>query len=298
MTITAAQVKELRQATGMGLMECKKALVENNGDLQKSILWLRERGLSRAAKKTSRTAAEGSVELAIAPDKKSAVIVEINCETDFVAKNTDFKEFVKKVAAIALEKQINDLDTLGKEKLDGQAINDLIVEKVAKIGEKISLRRVKFLEVSEGLIAGYSHMGGKIGVLVALQGPVQENSESLGVDIAMHVAATAPKYLASDEVDTKELEQEKLLARKKLIEQGKPEQMIDKILLGQMKKFFSEICLLEQAFVKEPKLKIQQLINKTSDNTKITAFVRFQLGEGIEVKKKDFSAEVAAQIKG
>lgn len=298
MTITAAQVKELRQATGMGLMECKKALVENNGDLQKSILWLRERGLSRAAKKTSRTAAEGSVELAIAPDKKSAVIVEINCETDFVAKNTDFKEFVKKVAAIALEKQINDLDTLGKEKLDGQAINDLIVEKVAKIGEKISLRRVKFLEVSEGLIAGYSHMGGKIGVLVALQGPVQENSESLGVDIAMHVAATAPKYLASDEVDTKELEQEKLLARKKLIEQGKPEQMIDKILLGQMKKFFSEICLLEQAFVKEPKLKIQQLINKTSDNTKITAFVRFQLGEGIEVKKEDFSAEVAAQIKG
>ena len=298
MTIKAAQVKELREATGMGLMECKKALVENNGDLDKSIRWLRERGLSRAAKKTSRVAAEGIVEIAIADDKKTAVILEINCETDFVAKNNDFISFAKEMASLALTSGAKDIEALGLEKISGQSVNDVIVEKVAKIGEKISLRRMTRLQVSEGLVASYSHMGGRIGTLVAVQGAVSPKNEQLGLDIAMHVAAVAPKYLRSEDVDAKELEQEQEIARKKLLEQGKPEAMIDKILMGQMKKFYSEICLLDQPYVREPKLRVQQLIKQTGEQSQIEGFVRFQLGEGIEVKKEDFSAEVAAQLKG
>ncbi len=299
MSITATQVKELREKTGVGMMECKKALEENAGDLEKSILWLRERGMSRAAKKADRVAAEGIVEVLVNEGHNAGVVLELNCETDFVSKNDDFRKFAQECALIALKNNLNTAEALLASKMvSGALVKDALTEMIAKIGENMNVRRCAVVKVPNGMIAGYTHMGGKIGTLVALDGVAKNDALfTLGKDVAMHVAAAAPRYLNSSEVDAGELEQERILARKKLVEEKKPEAMIEKILEGQMKKFFKEVCLVEQPFVKDPDQSIAALIQKEGAGSKLVKFVRFQLGEGIEKKESDFAAEVAAQLK-
>lgn len=298
MAVTAAQVKALREKTGVGMMDCKKALTENDGDVEKAILWLRERGLSRAAKKADRVTAEGTVAIYVNDDNTGGVALEINCETDFVSKNQDFINFADQVSKLALEKDSTDIDSLKAEAMsDGKSVGDKLTELISTIGENLNLRRIKVLKTSNGTVTGYSHMGGKIGTLVLLEGSTGEAAATLGQDLAMHCAAAAPRYLNSSDVDTKEIDQEKELARKQLLEQGKPEDLIEKILVGQVNKFFKEICFLDQPFVKDSAVSVEKLIKNHSSDAVLRDYCRFQLGEGIEKKKEDFAAEVAAAVK-
>lgn len=295
MAITAAQVKELREKTGVGMMECKKALSENGGDLEKAIMWLRERGMSRAAKKAGRTTAEGMVQVYVNEAKNAGVALELNCETDFVSKNKDFQEFAESSAKLALEQNINDIDALNNATLpDGTKVADKVTSLIATIGENINLRRVQVLKSDNGKVGGYSHMGGKIGSLVLLEGGDNEQIDELLQDLAMHAAAAAPRFLNRDQVPESELENEKDLARKKLLESGKPEELVEKIMVGQMNKFYKEVCFVDQVFVKDSKFSVEKLVSEQSKGGSISAFCRFQLGEGIEKKSEDFAAEVAA----
>ncbi len=298
MTISASQVKELREKTGVGMMECKTALTEANGDMEKAILYLRERGLSRAAKKAGRTTAEGKVEVMVSPDKTAGVILEVNCETDFVSKNDDFQKFTHDLAELALANKINDVAALSEIKMkDGPLVKDKLTSLISTIGENLNLRRVAYFGTKAGTVAAYSHMGGKIGTLVVLDGAQGSDVHELAMDLAMHCAASAPRYLTADQVDPAELEQEKDLARKKLRETGKPDDLIDKIMGGQMSKFYKEVCFIEQAFVKDPKYSIEKLVKEKGKGSSLTQYARFQLGEGIEKKQEDFAKEVAAAIK-
>jgi len=299
MSITASQVKELREKTGVGMMECKKALEENAGNMEKAILWLRERGMSRAAKKADRVAAEGIVEVYVNDDHNAGVVLELNCETDFVSKNDDFRKFAHDCALIALKNNLNSADDLLAATMEsGATVKNTLTEMIAKIGENMNVRRCTVVKAPNGLVAGYIHMGGKIGTLVALEGGIKNDAlGALGKDVAMHVAAASPRYMTSEEVNKSELEQERELARKKLIEEKKPEAMIEKILEGQMKKFYKEVCLVDQAFVKDPDTNVATLVQKQGGGSKLVKFVRFHLGEGIEKKETDFAAEVAAQLK-
>jgi len=298
MAITAAQVKELREKTGVGMMECKKALTESDGDLENAILYLRERGMSRAAKKAGRTAAEGMVDIYVNDAQNAGVLVELNCETDFVAKNEDFSGFARDIAKLALEKKSSNVDELLKMELNGSTVQSRLTELIAKIGENMNLRRVHVCSATNGVVTGYSHMGGKIGTLVVLEGNTGNDVKALGKDIAMHIAAVAPRYLVESEVNPAELEVEKELAKKKLEEEGKPADMIEKIMMGQMAKFYKEICLTKQPFVKDPGTSVEKHVKSSGTNTTIASFARFQLGEGIEKKKENFAAEVAAAVKG
>ncbi|MDD9950216.1 MAG: translation elongation factor Ts [Zetaproteobacteria bacterium] len=298
MSVTAAQVKELRQRTGVGMMECKKALVENSGDMDQAIVWLRERGMAKAAKKAGRTTAEGIVQVSRSADGKSACAVEINCETDFAAKNADFREFAEKVAKIAVEGRFVDVEALKAARYGESTVGEALTSLIATVGENMSLRRVRTLSVESGCVVAYSHMGGKIGSLVALQSDADKSAlEEAGSDLAMHVAATAPKYLTRDQVQAAELDTEKDIIRKRLLEQGKPENIIEKALLGQVNKFYSDVCLVDQPFVKEPKMSVTAYLKKVDSAAAIADFLRFQLGEGIEVKKGDFAAEVADTLR-
>lgn len=292
MAVTAALVKELREKTGVGMMECKKALVENSADMEKAILWLRERGLARANKKSGRAAAEGIVSVLVADDKKSAVLVEVNCETDFAAKNESFTKFVSEVSKLALETKANSAAQLAETKLGDSTVGDTLTQLIATVGENMTLRRAAYLTVDAGTIAGYSHMAGKIGTLVA----ISEDKPEVAKDVAMHTAAAIPKYLKREEVPADLLEQEKGLALKKLEAQGKTGDIAQKILTGQMNKFYTEICLLDQPFVKEPKSSVSKYVAGAGGGA-ITAFERFQLGEGVEKKQENFAEEVAAQLK-
>lgn len=297
MNITAAQVKELRELTGIGMMECKKALVENDGNMEKAVHWLRERGMARAAKKSSRTAADGLVAFAIAPSKKEAAIIELNCETDFAAKNPDFAGFAETVANIALATKSGDIETIKKAKAGGSTVEETLAQLIVTVGENMQLRRAQFVNVAHGMVVGYKHMGGKIGTLIVLEGDETPKVAEVGADVAMHIAASAPRYLDRSAVDAGELEQEKALARKKLEGQGKPEAMVEKIVEGQMSKFYADTCLVDQPFVKEPKLSVAKYVAQSGAKTQPVAFVRFQLGEGIEVQETNFADEVAAQLK-
>ena len=294
MAISASQVKDLREKTGVGMMECKKALTENDGDMEKAIVWLRERGMSRAQKKAGRTTAEGIVAFDVNADQTVGVVLEVNCETDFVSKNEDFQAFVAESAKLALQNKAGSVGDLESMTLaSGTTVKDTLPQLIAKIGENLQLRRVEVVTAATGTVSGYSHMGGKIGSLVAIDGAQGPEAQAVAKDIAMHIAAASPRYLNSSEVDTAELEQEKAIARKALIEQGKPENMIEKILGGQMSKFYKEVCLVDQAFVKDPKTSISQVVSKLSDGAKVVGFKRFQLGEGIEKRADDFADEVA-----
>lgn len=295
--ISAGMVKDLREKTGVGMMECKKALEENSGDMEKAILWLRERGMSRAAKKADRVAAEGLVAVYVNADSSAGVLLELNCETDFASKNEDFRKLAQDAAELALKSKAKTPEEVLSAKLGSSTVKDQLTELIAKIGENMTLRRVKVLTATNGMVSGYSHMGGKIGTLVALEGHKGDDVAEIGKDIAMHVAAAFPRYLLETEVNATELEQEKEIARKKLQEEGKPAELIEKILVGQMKKFYKEVCLVEQAFIKNPDLTVSKHVDTAKKGLKVSGFARFQLGEGIEKKQENFAEEVAATAK-
>ena len=288
MAITAAMVKELREKTGAGMMDCKKALTATDGDAAKAIDWLREKGIAKAEKKAGRVAAEGAVGAFVAADGKTGCVVEINCETDFAAGNDQFKELLAKVAEHIVATKPADLDALNDSEIEGKKVSTLITEATATIGEKISLRRFACYE-TEGRLASYIHMGGKIGVLVNMTG----GDEQLGKDIAMQIAAAAPMAVDRDGVDASALEHEKEVLRKQAEEEGKPANIIERMVEGRINKFYKEVCLNEQIFVKDSEKTIKDVLG----DVKVTEFTRFQLGEGIEKKQDDFAAEVAAQLK-
>jgi elongation factor Ts len=289
MTINAALVKELRERTGAGMMECKKALVETNGDLDAAAEVLRISGQAKADKKASRIAAEGRV--VIAEANNEAVIVEINSETDFVAKDDNFVAFTDAVAAAALQSSTDDVADLAAQKLaDGITIEAARTELIAKVGENISVRRMARLK-SDGIIASYTHSA-RIGTVVALRGGDAE----LARDIAMHIAATNPQCIDESGVSSEMLETERRIETEKAQSSGKPAEIIDKMVSGRINKFLKEITLLGQAFVKDPDVSVGKLL--AGANATVTAFVRFEVGEGIEKKVENFVAEVMAQVKG
>lgn len=287
--ITAAMVKELRELTGAGMMDCKKALTETNGDKQKAIDFLREKGIAKAAKKAGRIAAEGVVAAFVDEAAKVGAVVEVNCETDFVANTDKFHALADKVAKHIMAENPADMDALNASMLDGKSVADFIKEAIANIGEKIDIRRFARYETKAGRIASYIHMGGKIGVLVELFGGTAE----LGKDISMQIAAANPACVNRSQVDPAALEHEREVLKKQALEEGKPEKIVEKMVEGRINAYYKEVCLLEQPFVKEPK----QSVEKVLGGVEVARFARYQLGEGIEKKQEDFAAEVMAQVK-
>ena len=291
--ITASQVKELREKTGAGMMDCKKVLTETNGDEEKAIELLRERGIAKAAKKSGRVAAEGLVEAYISEDGKTGAIVEVNAETDFVAKNEEFKAFVASVAKQVVEKDPKDLeDLLAQESIDeaGKTVKDVLTDKIAKIGENMNIRRFVRFE-SDGLIEKYIHGDGKIAVLVNMKGG---NSE-VAKDVCMQIAAARPEYLNEASVPEDRLEKEKEILKVQTMNEGKPEAIAEKIVQGRIRKFFEEVCLVDQVFVKDPNKKVSDILKE--NNAEVTEFARFEKGEGIEKKEENFAEEVMKQLK-
>ncbi len=303
MAITASQVKELRDMTGVGMMDCKKALQETEGNVEAAVDWLRTRGLAKAAKKAGRTASEGLVGIASAGT--SASVVELNSETDFVSLNDQFQNIVKTVAKLALDtdgsiealKAANYPDT-------EHSVLDEVTEAIAKIGENMNLRRSNKLSVSDGVVSSYVHNPvadglGKIGVLVALESSGDKNAlDALGRQIAMHIAAIAPLALSSDELDADIVAREREVFKQQAIESGKPEEIATKMVEGRMRKYFEEVCLLSQTFVIDGENKVEQVIKNAEKEIgspiKLVAFSRIALGEGVEKEESDFAAEVAA----
>jgi len=300
--ITAASVKELRERTGAGMMDCKKALAENNGEMEASIDWLRAKGLAAAAKKAGRTAAEGLVGVIV--EGKRGAVVEVNSETDFVAKNELFQDFVRNVASLALEHG-TDVEVLGAAQYpDGGTVQEKLTDNIAKIGENQSLRRAAVLEVSEGAVVSYVHNQvapglGRIGVLVALESaaPV-EPLAALGKQIAMHVAAAHPLALTAEDLSAELVERERSIAMEKAKESGKPQNIIEKMVEGGLAKFRKENALISQLFVMDNKTPVAEVVASAAKDAgtgiELKGFVRYQLGEGIEKKQDDFAAEVAA----
>tara|TARA_R110000868_G_scaffold190862_1_gene434898 strand:- start:197919 stop:198800 length:882 start_codon:yes stop_codon:yes gene_type:complete len=291
MTITASMVKELRDATGAGMMDAKKALVENAGNFDAAVDFLRKNGLAKAAKKSGRIASEGLVVTAASGNK--GVVLEVNSETDFVAKNDSFKEFVANLANIVLETGVTDPEALKAEAYEDTTVGDKLVALVAKIGENMSIRRAELLEVENGTVSGYVHMGGKIGVLVAVTATGEKASE-VARHVAMHVAASNPQFMDRSSVDQDLLAKERAI----YVEQaaGKPENIIEKIVEGRLNKFCEEICLVDQAFVMDTDRKVGQVVAEIAEGAQLSAYVRFGLGDGIEKKEEDFAAEVAATM--
>jgi elongation factor Ts len=306
--ISAASVKELRERTGAGMMDCKKALAETNGDLDKAIEYLREKGLAAAAKKAGRIAAEGLVGAYIAPKRNVGVLVEVNCETDFVAKNPAFIQFAKDVAEMVASKAPADLNVLSETKMaSGQTVAETITGMVSTIGENMALRRfIRFETKGTGAVESYIHLGGKIGVLLecsVTKADTVNNNDFLTFlkDIAMQVAAAKPEYVRREEVPAGVLEQEKAIYKAQAVNEGKPEAIAEKITFGRIEKFYKEVCLVEQLFIKDTEKTVTKLIQelnaKLGDNITVVRFARFEKGEGIEKRKDDFAAEVMSQIK-
>jgi len=300
--ITAASVKELRERTSAGMMDCKKALAETNGDMEAAIDWLRAKGLSAAAKKAGRTASEGLVGVTVEGNR--GAVVEVNSETDFVAKNETFQDFVRNVAKLALQHG-TDMEALGAaEYPEGGTVQEKLTDNIAKIGENQSLRRAAVLEVDEGAIVPYVHNQvapglGKIGVLVALESAAPaETLTALGKQIAMHVAAAHPQALDANSLDPAVIERERSIAMEKATESGKPQNIIEKMVEGGLAKFRKDNALLSQLFVMDNKTPVAEVVASAAKDAgtgiELKGFVRFQLGEGIEKKQEDFAAEVAA----
>ena len=289
MAITTALIKELRERTGAGMLDCKKALEENGGDIEKAIDWLREKGIAKAAKKSGRVAAEGLVFAAVSADRKKGAILEFNSETDFVAKNDEFKTFGEKLVQLSLEHDLTSEDELKAFELEGKKVEDNLTELIAKIGENMNIRRLKLVS-TDGFVETYIHLGGKIGVLLNVSGEATPENVEKAKGVAMHVAAMDPKYLNSEQVTADDLEREKEIARHQLQQEGKPENIIEKILDGKMRKFYEENCLINQKYVRDDSVTIEKFIAPSS----IISFDRFKVGEGIEREESDFAAEVAA----
>ncbi len=290
MTVTAGMVKELRERTGAGMMECKKALVEADGDLDLAAENMRKAGLAKADKKAGRVAAEGAVQVAVADDQKRAAIVEINSETDFVAGSEDFRRFASRVADIALNETPADLDALLATDFDGGSVEEARRALIAKVGENISVRRFAVVE-SDDRIGSYVH-GSRIGVLVAMRGA----DADLAKDIAMHIAASKPQHVSGDDIPADVLAKEKEILSEQAKTEGKPENIIEKMVVGRLQKFIGEITLLGQPFIKDPDMSVERLLEDKS--AEVASFIRFEVGEGIEKKADDFVAEVMAQVRG
>ena len=300
--ITAQMVKELRESTGAGMMDCKKALQEAEGNMEKAVDILREKGLSKAAKKADRVAAEGLVTVEINADHTAAAIVEVNSETDFVAKNEDFKQFVKDAAEMALATEATEIAALLEENhAEGKALKDVLNDRIAKIGEKLDFRRFEKL-TTEGQIAGYIHGAGKIGVLVELLTEARdERVIAMGRDIAMQVAAMNPKYVSREDVDPAYIAHETEVLTAQALNEGKPANIVEKMVKGRLEKELKEVCLLEQVFVKDSDLTIKKLVANTAkevgSDIQVGRVERFEVGEGIEKKEENFAEEVAKQLK-
>ena len=305
MAITAAMVKELREMTGAGMMDCKKALTATEGDMDKAMEFLREKGLATAQKKASRIAAEGIVATLVSDDKKSAAIVEVNAETDFVAKNADFQAFVEAVANQVADSDAADMDAFMAEAWEAdttKTVKDALVEKIAVIGENLNIRRFEKVAADNGVVVPYIHGGGRIGVLVVADTDVVNDEIKAALkNVAMQVAAMSPKYVSRQEVAQDYLDHEKeiLLAQAKKENPEKPDNIIEKMIIGRLNKELKEICLLDQVYVQDSDLTVGKYVDKVAKengaNVKVTKFVRFETGEGIEKKVDDFAAEVAAQ---
>lgn len=292
MAISAKLVKELRDKTGAGMMDCKKALVETDGDIDKAIDYLRENGIAKAAKKADRIAAEGAVY--IAAEGNEAVIVEINAETDFVARNETFQELVKKIASHILATKPADVEALYNSEIDGETVTSIMNNAVATIGEKLNIRRFAVETKTDNDSFGqYMHMGGRIGVLTVVEGTTDE---TIAKDVAMHAAALNPKYVSRDQVDQAELDHEREVLRQQALNEGKPEKIVDKMVEGRVRKYLEEICIVDQPFVKDSDQTVQQYLD--SKNASIRSFVRYELGEGIEKREENFADEVMSQVKG
>lgn len=292
--ITASQVKELREKTGAGMMDCKKVLTETNGDEEKAIELLRERGIAKAAKKSDRIAAEGLVETYISEDGKVGVVVEVNAETDFVAKNEEFRNFVSDVAKQVAVKNPKDVEDLLNQKSiteSDKTVGEVLTGKIATIGENMSIRRFERFETNN-LLESYIHGDGKIAVLVELE----NGTKDLAKDICMQIAAARPEYLDRDAVPAERLAKEMEILKAQAINEGKPEAIAEKIVQGRLGKFYSEICLVEQEFVKDSDIKVGELV--ADKGAKIVRFARFEKGEGIEKREENFAEEVAKQING
>lgn len=301
MSITAAMVKELREKSGAGMMDCKTALTESGGDMEAAVDWLRTKGLAKAAKKAGRVAAEGLV--GVAAEGSKAAVIELNSETDFVARNEGFQDLVKNVAVVAVSTD-GSLDAVNSASIDGKSVADSITDAIATIGENMTLRRTAELSVSEGVVSTYVHGAvkdglGKIGVLVALESSGDKDKlNALGRQIAMHVAATSPLALSTDELDPAVVDRERTVFSEQARESGKPDNIIEKMVEGRLRKFYEEVTLVKQAFVIDPDKTVEQAVEALSKElgtpVRLSGFVRFALGEGIEKEEQDFAAEVAA----
>ncbi len=292
MAVTAQMVKELREKTGAGMMDCKKALTETNGDMDKAIDFLREKGIAKAAKKADRIAAEGSTLVKV--EGNEAVILEVNSETDFVAKNEGFKELINGLADFLLTKKPATVEAALAETMEnGSTVEHYINSAIAKIGEKITLRRFTVVTKSDNDAFGaYLHMGGRIGVLTLLEGTTDEDAAK---DVAMHVAAVNPKYISRDQVSAEEAEHERKILTEQALNEGKPENIVAKMVEGRLGKYFEDICLLDQSFVKNPDQKVKQFVE--SKGATVKTFIRYEVGEGIEKKQDNFAEEVMSQVK-
>ena len=291
--VTASQVKELREKTGAGMMDCKKVLTETDGDMEKAIELLRERGIAKAAKKSSRVAAEGLVASYVSEDGKVGAVVEVNAETDFVGKNEEFKNFVNDVAKQIVEKNpANVEELLGQESIaePGKTVQEVLTNKIATIGENMTIRRFERF-VSNGIVGSYIHGEGKIGVLVDMENATPE----LAKDICLQIAAAKPEFLNRESVTPERVAKEMEILKAQAMNEGKPAEIAEKMVQGRINKFYGEICLLEQEFVKDPDMKINKLLE--SKGAKINNFARLEKGEGIEKVEENFAEEVAKQIK-
>lgn len=292
MSITAGMVKELRERTGSGMMECKKALQEANGDMDLAIENMRKAGLAKADKKSGRIAAEGSIGVKISDDEKTAAIVDVNCETDFVSKSPDFVKFVNDVTTALLSADVATNEQLLEVKLsDGATVDETRRALIAKLGENITVRRFEKFHTAQGGTAGYLH-GSKIGVIVELA----KADKELGKDVAMHIAASKPLCVSEDQVSQETIEKEKEIFKAQAAESGKPADIIEKMVVGRISKFFAEVTLLGQPFIKDDKVSVGKLVS--SKGNSVVRFARLEVGEGIEKKEENFAEEVMAQVRG
>lgn len=303
MAVTAALVKELRERTGAGMMDCKKALVETDGDIEKAIDYLREKGIMKAQKKAGRIAAEGLVRVAFGEGNKTASIVEVNSETDFVAKNEEFIEFVEDLAKEVLVKGNMPMEEFMAEPFGEGTVQETLTAKVAKIGENLSIRRFAKVEEDGVVYVGYTHGGGRIGVIVGIKtDAAADEIAAVGKDVAMQVASMNPKFVNEDGVDPEYLENEKKILTEQVLNEGKKPEMVERIVAGKIKKELKEVCLLDQPFVKDGDVSVQQYVanaaKEIGKDMEVVSMIRYEVGEGIEKKEDDFAAEVAAQVAG
>lgn len=288
--VSASMVKELREKTGAGMMDCKKALEQSNADMEKAIDYLREKGITKAAKKTDRIAAEGLTNIFLKDNK--AVIIEVNSETDFVAKNKDFKSLVNKIGEAILNNDVKDMEGALKLKVDNDTIEELIVNETATIGEKLSLRRFEVVQKKDNETFGsYLHMGGKISSLIVIEG----NNEEVAKDLAMQSAAMKPLYMFKDNVPDEVLNHEKEVLKEQAINEGKPVDIAEKMVSGRISKYYKEVCLNEQQFVKDSEMTIEKYLK--DNNCKLVNMIRYEVGEGMEKRDDNFADEVMSQIK-